>query len=497
MTPATARPRCREARLSTWLTAWRRREEPDATDRVLELLGVAGADAGSRFTLEGEEILIGRGEPESGQVGVIRLADRSVSRRQAIIRRDANGTTIEHVPGAANPLRINGRETTRAPLVEGDRVELGRVVLEVRTRPGLNLTGIADSSAGTLVPADGEATELRPMPAMQVAELVVLRGPEALVGTRHPVPHGTTRIGRGDEAQIRIPERGVSRIHAELVVEGRGLVLIPRSTTNPTLVNGFAVLDRAVLVEGDEIQLADRIVLRVRMTGASGSPPRAPAPAPASGLLHGMTRKLELEREIDAFQVTGSFLDVDVVASRAMKGMGERPEHIIVSFERFRAFVGGICAEFGGQVLNSNGDELMCFFEQPSRAVLAGSAILARLAAFNRDQNLLGQPFRFRLGVHTGRSLVDLAAGIAYSDVLDLAGHIQKQAEPDSLLISEATLLALPRRIPVTEIADPRGEAGRLFRVEGRLEAADLAGPDPTQVVGSGPAGSGAGGAGA
>jgi pSer/pThr/pTyr-binding forkhead associated (FHA) protein len=480
--------------LSTWLTAWRRRDEPAATDSVLELLVVAGADAGSRFTLEGDEILIGRGEPDSGRIGAIRLTDRSISRRHAFIRRAPDGTIVEPVAGAANPLRVNGHETPRARLAVGDRLELGRVVIEVRARPGLNLTGIADRSPRLAIDAS-EATELRPMQT-QVAELVVLRGPEGLVGTRHPVLLGATRIGRGDDVQIRIPERGVSRVHAELSVEGRGLVLVPRSATNPTLVNGFAVLDRAVLAEGDEIQLADQVVLGVRMTAAGGPLSREAAPAPASGLIHGMARKLELEREIEAFQVMGSFLDVDVVGSRGMKAAGERPEHIIVSFERFRAWVGGICVEFGGQVLNSNGDELMCFFERPPQAVLAGSAILARLAAFNRDQNLLGRPFRFRLGVHTGESLVDLAAGVAYSEVLDLAGHIQKCAEPDSLVISEATLVALPRRIAVTEIDDPRGDAGRLFRVEGRLEAADLAGPEPTQIVGSGPAGSGAGRAG-
>ena len=50
-------------------------------------------------------------------------------------------------------------------------------------------------------------------------------------------------------------------------------------------------------------------------------------------------------------------------------------------------------------------------------------------------------------------------------------------------MISEATLEALPRRIAVTEVADPRGDAGRLYRVEGTVRPADLAVPDPTQVV--------------
>lgn len=476
--------------MSTWLTAWRNRDEPGSAESIIELLVVAGADAGARFTLEGEEILIGRGEPESGQVGLIRLTDRSISRRQAFIRRDAGGTFLEQIPGAANKLRVNGVETGRARLVVGDRIELGRVAIEVRARPGLNLTGLNLSGLEPAVPGDSgtsaanERTELRPMPA-QAAELVLLRGPEALVGARYPVHPGVTQIGRGDGAHVQIPERGVSRVHAELALEGRTFVLTPRSGTNPTLVNGLAVEGRTVLAVGDEIQLADRVAFELRLASAGGTIARETA-APPSALIHGMARKLELEREIESFNVMGSFLDVDVVASRAMKGGGERPEHIIVSFERFRSWVAGICAELGGQVLNSNGDELMCFFESARQAVLAGSAILERLADFNRDQNRLGRPFRFRLGIHTGVSLVDLEAGVAYSEVLDLAGHIQKCAEPDSLVISQATLEALPRRIAVTEISDPRGDAGRLYRVDGPVRSVDLAGPDPTQVVRSG-----------
>ena len=170
----------------------------------------------------------------------------------------------------------------------------------------------------------------------------------------------------------------------------------------------------------------------------------------------------------------GSFVDVDVVASREMKGGGEKAEHIIVSFERFRSYVGGICEEWEGQVLNSNGDELMCFFESATAAVLAGSAILERLADFNRDLNLLGKDFQFRLGAHTGVSLVDLDAGIAYSEVLDTAGHIQKIAETNSLVISQVTLDSLPIAIATTEVGEVTGEAGQLYRVDRFLRRSDF-----------------------
>lgn len=106
--------------------------------------------------------------------------------------------------------------------------------------------------------------------------------------------------------------------------------------------------------------------------------------------------------------------------------------------------------------------------------VIAGSAILERLAAFDRDLNLPKEDFGFRLGVHTGVSLVDLDAGIAYSQVLDPAGHIQKIVEPDTLVVSQMTLDSLPKSVPVTPVAEMMGEAGQLYRIDRFLHRSDL-----------------------
>ena len=480
-------------RLSTWLSAWRNRDDREAGEGVLELLVVAGADAGDRFTLEGDRVLIGRGESETGRIDVIRLRDRSISRRQAWIRREQGRSTLEHVDDASNPTRVNGVAIDRVVLGVGDRIEIGRVVLEVHARAGLGLSApavpiaaqtghaVADAAAPR-AQIDAEATELRPM-KVRVAELVLVRGPEGQQGRCFPITLGATRIGRSEDAEVRIAEAGVSRLHAELVVEGAGLVLRPLSTTNPNIVNGFSILDQTVLADGDVIELADRVALRISLLGAGRESRPDASPARSSGLVDGLARKLDLERSIESVRVSATFLDVDVVESRVMKAPGAKAEHIVVSFERFREFVAGLCREHGGRVLNSNGDELMCFFESADAAVSAGCAILERLPEFNRELNLLPQPFRFRLGAHSGVSLVDLEAGIAYSEVLDLAGHIQKRAEPDSLLISQATRDALPEAFEATAVPDPLAEAGVLYRVEGRSRRAAREGADATQVV--------------
>jgi pSer/pThr/pTyr-binding forkhead associated (FHA) protein len=488
--------------LSTWLTAWRNRDNREPTGPVMELLVVAGADAGSQFTLEGNEVLVGRGQPASGQTDVVRLDDKSISRRQAWIRRDTTGTSIEHIEAAANPTIVNGAQISRARLSVGDRIEMGRVAMDVRAREGMNLSGLTEIMEGVArestvtgatfnrpapspveqthstmglddtIGVGEDATDVRPID-VDLGALFVVRGIDELVGVRFPIGMGTTTIGRGDTADIRLLELGVSRLHAEIEIAGRHLSLTHKSRTNQTFVNGFPVVDRIDLMDGDEIQLADKVVLGVHLAGTTTAAERSVQSS--SGLSQRMEHKIDLDREIEEFNVMGSFLDVDVVASRVMKGGDEKAEHIIVSFERFRAYVGGICHEWQGQVLNSNGDELMCFFESAASALMAGSTILERLDEFNRDQNLLSKDFRFRLGVHTGVSLVDLNAGIAYSEVLDMAGHIQKHAEPNSLLISTQTLEGVRKGLPVTLVSELTGEGGGpLYRLDRYLTTSDV-----------------------
>jgi len=502
--------------VSTWLTAWRNRGSRESTGPIMELMVLAGEDAGNQFTLEGDRVLVGRGQPESGQTDVIRLDDKSISRRQAWITREAVATSIEHIETAANPTLVNGVEIQRTRLSVGDRIEMGRIVIDVRARGGMNLRGLTaimedaareSTMTGALrsedpvsraeettarapgpititAPSKGvasEVTDVRPMD-VQIGELRIVQGVESSAEQNFPIFMGVTRLGRGEDVEVQISELGVSRLHAEITVNDRSVMLSPKSKTNPTLLNGFPVHGSVEIGDGDEIQLADQVVLEVSLAIAGRSRGElsesasfsVSSSASSSALSRRMEHKIDLDREIEEYNVMGSFVDVDVVASRAMKGGGEKAEHIIVSFERFRAYVGGVCEEWDGQVLNSNGDELMCFFESATAAVLAGSAILEGLADFNRDLNLLSKDFRFRLGAHTGVSLVDLDAGIAYSEVLDTAGHIQKIAEPNTLVVSQRTLDSLPRIIPTTPVGEITGETGQLYRIDRALRRSDF-----------------------
>ena len=290
--------------MSTWLTAWRNRGTREPTGLIMELMVLAGEDAGNQFTLEGDRVLVGRGQPESGQTDVVRLDDKSISRRQAWVCREKAGTSIEHIESAANPTLVNGVEVTSARLAVGDRIEMGRIVMEVRARGGLNLRGLTAimedaarestvtgapqalagsssaeettaTSAQTEVPTTSssvasEVTDVRPM-EVQIGELKIVRGVDSDFGKSFPIFMGKTRLGRGDEVEVQISELGVSRLHAEITVDGRSILLSPMSQTNTTLLNGFPLHSSVELGDGDQIQLADRIVLDVSLAIARQS----------------------------------------------------------------------------------------------------------------------------------------------------------------------------------------------------------------------------------
>ncbi|MBN1172867.1 MAG: DUF3662 and FHA domain-containing protein [Micromonosporaceae bacterium] len=73
-------------------------------------------------------------------------------------------------------------------------------------------------------------------------------------GRNYPLSMGSTVIGRGDQANMRLPDVGISRRHARLDYDGNQVVLTDLGSTNGTLVNGQRV-SAVALNPGDMIQL--------------------------------------------------------------------------------------------------------------------------------------------------------------------------------------------------------------------------------------------------
>jgi Fe-S-cluster-containing dehydrogenase component/thioredoxin reductase/CRP-like cAMP-binding protein/pSer/pThr/pTyr-binding forkhead associated (FHA) protein len=130
------------------------------------------------------------------------------------------------------------------------------------------------------------------------ATLTVMEGLPDQAGQVFEVGAETTTLGRGLHCDIQLADQSISRLHAEFVWQGDVLILIHRSQVNRTFVNGVEVPDRQPIESGEEIQFADRVVLRVKIESevtAAGHDPVTP-----------MKLSSELESESEPIPVENS-----------------------------------------------------------------------------------------------------------------------------------------------------------------------------------------------
>jgi hypothetical protein len=107
------------------------------------------------------------------------------------------------------------------------------------------------SDTGRAAPAFGRAGG-----RSTVVHALVVDGP----GTRHELSRGRNVIGRGTEADIRLPDTGVSRKHVDVVLEGDVATAEDLGSTNGTLVNGRRIT-RQPLADGDVIRIGHSVLV--------------------------------------------------------------------------------------------------------------------------------------------------------------------------------------------------------------------------------------------
>jgi hypothetical protein len=89
-----------------------------------------------------------------------------------------------------------------------------------------------------------------------VTHVLVVDGP----GTRHELTTGRNVIGRGTDADIRLPDTGVSRKHVDVVLDSGTAVVEDLGSTNGTLVNGRRI-SRQALADGDVIRIGHSVLV--------------------------------------------------------------------------------------------------------------------------------------------------------------------------------------------------------------------------------------------
>ena len=86
---------------------------------------------------------------------------------------------------------------------------------------------------------------------------VFAASPHCLVwdGREYPIREGITVIGRGDDADLRIPLPSLSRHHARILVRGLEATLEDLGSRHGSWRGTLAVKEPALLASGDEIRL--------------------------------------------------------------------------------------------------------------------------------------------------------------------------------------------------------------------------------------------------
>ncbi|HXE75296.1 MAG TPA: protein kinase [Candidatus Xenobia bacterium] len=129
-----------------------------------------------------------------------------------------------------------------------------------------------------------------------------------------------------------------------------------------------------------------------------------------------------------------TFLALEVVQPNQMRS-GADEATIAASFQAYQGYVRGLLEENNVWKSAWTPDGVRGCFLQREHAVLAAQRILRGLDEFNSVSNRLPQPFRVRCGVAEGEVSIPEDAPLerVVEHVIDLAGHLQKMARPNTL----------------------------------------------------------------
>ena len=106
----------------------------------------------------------------------------------------------------------------------------------------------------------------------RMEEAPFLIAPEGdLKGTRWPLVNSTFLIGRGEDCDIVLLDRQVSRHHARIKRTADGYVIEDLCSKNHTHLNGVRIESEIVLQDGDEIQVA--LAVKLNFIGSEATLP--------------------------------------------------------------------------------------------------------------------------------------------------------------------------------------------------------------------------------
>jgi class 3 adenylate cyclase len=145
-----------------------------------------------------------------------------------------------------------------------------------------------------------------------------------------------------------------------------------------------------------------------------------------------------IKRELEKTGRNLAFLAIDVVGSTEMK-REEDPVTVESDFNEYHNFILAKFQKYGYIKASWTPDGVMACFNNTEQAIQAAQSIIDDLVQFNNNVKMMKRDFSVRCGINSGFVYYDVSTPLEeFSDrVIDIAGHMQKHASPNTILVAK------------------------------------------------------------
>jgi class 3 adenylate cyclase len=120
-----------------------------------------------------------------------------------------------------------------------------------------------------------------------------------------------------------------------------------------------------------------------------------------------------------------------------------------------------VCAQYGGRVIKTIGDEIMCSLPSALDGLLAACDMQKKMA---RDIEFVRDNLAVRIGLHHGDALEE--AGDIYGDAVNIAARMTSLAKREQIVTTATTVAGLGANAPETRGLGRARVSGKLLPIE-------------------------------
>lgn len=120
-----------------------------------------------------------------------------------------------------------------------------------------------------------------------------------------------------------------------------------------------------------------------------------------------------------------------------------------------------VCVQYGGRLIKTIGDEIMCTIPNALDGVLAACDMQRKMA---RDINFVRDNLAVRIGLHHGNALEE--NGDVYGDAVNVAARMASLAKREQIVTTAATINGISGGLPETRSLGKARVSGKLLAIE-------------------------------